>query len=456
MQALNACPEESKISEKGIILLDSCEGKLALTPLKSSLPIADDEHKGYNTYFNRERIRESVAEGIKALIGSYEDDRTAAEAAYLTAWQGPKCDECWEGLCVRNHSATACQTEWNRGKVAAEAQNLARWVGDMQMDFMKPVHFAQLAMDRLCCCDVKVSVRDERWMESKKMTGILEAASTTCVPPLLVELTYYGKGNQGERPIVMVGRGSCLEECCRRGEPPKILCNDMGSAAAILGTFRGVAQMHLPVDLVAYIVLYGYNPRAAKQDAVVRNANSKYTMFATTRNEGSMVMSDAVYYSRKDTPGRLLTIDTQPTDKRDSFNKVFNTFVTHHPDFWREIRVAGLMTGDRLWQLMTHDSFLEELSMLNQIDLTNRSELHKYQGSGYNHAYLTQFVPCCDTIVGHLQINDRTKNTSDGLILPYLREELKTGRPTRTIIQLLYQLACPHEEIAPIPCCDQK
>lgn len=45
----------------------------------------------------------------------------------------------------------------------------------------------------------------------------------------------------------------------------------------------------------------------------------------------------------------------------------------------------------------------------------------------------------------HLDISG-TGMLSTGVGHPYLRKGIMTGRPTRTLIQFLYQIACPHEK----------
>ncbi|XP_050530688.1 cytosol aminopeptidase-like isoform X3 [Daktulosphaira vitifoliae] len=432
--------EQPPPDRTGVYLVDSPEkGTIALSPLETKKPIIDDDFKLINMFHNKERIRESVALGMKKLaesnckkilIGNYDDDKTASEAAYLTAYQPPDCIKtCMTGVCVDNYDKRCCQKEWETGMIAAKAQNLSRHIQDTKIENMKPTNFAETAIRELCCCDVKVEVRDERWMKAKKMTGVLMAAQTTCVEPLFLELSYFAKKNEKGRPLLFVGRGSCLEECCAQGEPPKILSNDYASAAAIVGAFYGAAKMLLPMDMMAYIPIYGYNPMRAGAGSVVNNFNGIKTKLASICNEGCIVMSDALSYSKCSTPSLIMTIDSQPHDARVDFKSLFNVCLTNCDVLWQAIRVS---------------------------DLSNRGELEEFQGVGHAHAFLSKFIPCCDAQYGHIQIARTCSGVSDGRIAPYLLEGLKLGRPTRSLIELLYYMACPHQQVPPNECCDSK
>lgn len=59
-------------------------------------------------------------------------------------------------------------------------------------------------------------------------------------------------------------------------------------------------------------------------------------------------------------------------------------------------------------------------------------------------AFLKEFVPCVDWI--HLDITG-VGMLKKGVGIPYLAEERMTGRPTRTLVQFLYQMACPDEQV---------
>lgn len=54
-----------------------------------------------------------------------------------------------------------------------------------------------------------------------------------------------------------------------------------------------------------------------------------------------------------------------------------------------------------------------------------------------------EFAPCSDFL--HMDITGTGGKYSDDSA-PYLRSGLMTGRPTRTIIQFLYNLVCPQNE----------
>lgn len=107
---------------------------------------------------------------------------------------------------------------------------------------------------------------------------------------------------------------------------------------------------------------------------------------------------------------------------------------------WKEVMKAGCVTGDRCWRMPLWKYFMRNVTRMHSVDVCNK-------GIGMGDpclaaAFIQEFVSCVDWV--HFDINGTGMKAFDEAY-PYLRRGQMTGRPTRTLIQLLYQLACPPE-----------
>lgn len=101
---------------------------------------------------------------------------------------------------------------------------------------------------------------------------------------------------------------------------------------------------------------------------------------------------------------------------------------------------AGALTGDRVWRLPLWKYYTKKVTDYPSFDISNKG--HGKGSACLAAAFLKEFIPCVDWI--HMDITGVGMSTQTGNY-PYLEAGRMTGRPTRTLIQFLYQMACPEE-----------
>lgn len=107
---------------------------------------------------------------------------------------------------------------------------------------------------------------------------------------------------------------------------------------------------------------------------------------------------------------------------------------------WSQVRKAGVITGDRVWRMPLWKFFTKKVTSYKSHDVNNKG--HGHGDPCKAAAFLNEFIKCVDWI--HFDITGVGMRCEDK-IYPYLTKSRMTGRPTRTMIQLLYQLSCPKE-----------
>uniref|UniRef100_A0A023F9A5 Cytosol aminopeptidase n=2 Tax=Triatoma infestans TaxID=30076 RepID=A0A023F9A5_TRIIF len=401
----------------------------------------------------RENIRIASGAGAKALneigigvilVDAFSNAAAAAEGSTLAIWR-------YQDLKKQENRCTESTVDlyedpdtegWTRGRVRAESQNVARKLEETPANHMTPMKFAQAAIDILCPCGVQVDIRDKEWMVDKSLTAFLAMARGSCDPPLFLELSYCG-GQEEDKPVLLVGKGVtfdsagiCLKVCKGMDEWKA----DMAGAAVIVGAMRAIAILGLPINVNALIPLMENMPggMALKPGDVIVSLNGKTIKVENPDNEGRVILADALAYGHKLKPCLTINLATLTVGIRSALGSSATGAFSTSEVVWEELKKAGANTGDRVWRMPAWKMFSDRVTNFLCCDVDN-------VGSGrggtpcLGNAFLLEFAPPVDFL--HMDMTG-TGMRSGGNPL-YLRKGLMTGRPTRTLIQFLAQMACP-------------
>ncbi|KAF2893566.1 hypothetical protein ILUMI_12595 [Ignelater luminosus] len=371
----------------------------------------------------------------------------AAEGAALALWryQENKMREKWKPIPSLELFDDPDTESWQRGLFKAESQNLARRLSDTPANQMTPLHFAQETVNELCPCGIKVEVHDKDWIEVKRMHAFLAVARGSCEPPVCLEISYCG-GPADQKPILFVGKGItfdsgglCLKEC----HGMKKYRADMTGAAAVISTIRAASALSLPMNINAVIPLCENMPSgmAMKCGDVVMGLNGKSILIQDTDNEGRLLMADALVYGQQiHKPRLIIDVASLTPGIRRALGGAASGVFCNSQTMWSQVRKAGVITGDRVWRMPLWKYYTKKVAHYKSHDVNNRGI-----GKGdpcLAAAFLNEFISCVDWI--HFDTTGVGMKQEDKSFT-YLTKGRMTGRPTRTLIQLLYQLSCPSE-----------
>ena len=89
---------------------------------------------------------------------------------------------------------------------------------------------------------------------------------------------------------------------------------DMGGAASVLGLFRALAELELPLDVVGLIPACENLPsgKANKPGDVVTSMSGQTIEILNTDAEGRLVLCDALTYAERFKPSTVIDIATSP------------------------------------------------------------------------------------------------------------------------------------------------
>lgn len=332
---------------------------------------------------------------------------------------------------------------WTRGIFKAESQNLARRLSDAPANCMTPTMFAQATVDALCPCGVTVEVRTMDWIEMQRMHAFLMIAKGSCEPPVLLEITYCGTAPE-DKPILFVGKGITfnsgginLRPCPGMDE----YRGSMSGAAAIIGMMRCIAALSLPINVTCVIPLCENMPSgmSTKPGDVVTLLNAKSMAIRDIDKAGVVVLSDPLIYGQSTYKPRLVVdVATLGEGVKKAYGGGASGLFSNSHYIWKQFQRAGSLTGDRLWRMPLWQYYKKQVTDETGYDLSNDGR--GLASSCLAAAILHELVPCSDWV--HIDTRGTGLLTTYGII-PYLTEKYMTGRPTRTLVQFVYQMACP-------------
>ncbi|XP_018328376.1 cytosol aminopeptidase-like [Agrilus planipennis] len=335
---------------------------------------------------------------------------------------------------------------FQRGLFKAECQNLARRLSDTPGNQMTPLHFAQETVNELCPCGIKVEVHDKDWIESKKMNAFLTVARGSCEPPIFLELHYCGEPAD-VKPIMLAAKGITFDSGGLSLKRTRIMSDnrgDMAGAAIIVAVMKAVAALSIPLNITGLIPLCENMPSgmAMKPGDVVCGLNGKTIMIEDADHEGRMLLADTFVYGQGTfKPRMVIDFATLMPGTEGAIGSSASSVFTNSENLWAQVRKASVITGDRVWRFPIWEYFGKKLRKFPSHDVDNRGEGAVNACNAT--AFLREFLQCVDWM--HVDI------TNSGMVMKnknisYLTKRRMTGRPTRTIIQLLYQLANPSEQ----------
>ncbi|XP_064543187.1 cytosol aminopeptidase-like [Drosophila montana] len=331
---------------------------------------------------------------------------------------------------------------WVRGLFKAESQNLARRLSDTPANQMTPSIFAQATVDALCPCGVSVEVRSMDWIEDMSLNSFLMIAKGSCEPPLLLECSYCGTSPE-DKAVLMLGQGLTFHSgglCLKRKDGMDQYRGSMAGAAVCVGVLRAAAALSLPMNISAVMPLCEHMPSgmAVKCGDVVTLLNGVTLGIKNVDKAPVVMLADPLLYAQANfKPKMIVSIGTIGQGVNQGLGGSSTGLWSNSSYVAKEFRKAGSITGDRVWRMPLFRYFKQIVTKNSTYDMSNSGR--GPASSSLAAAVLHTLVPCLDW--AHLDIRGTGMLTTVNT-LPYLLKNSMTGRPTRTVIQFMYQLAC--------------
>jgi leucyl aminopeptidase len=221
---------------------------------------------------------------------------------------------------------------------------------------------------------VRVQVLDEAAIRKQKMGCFLAVTQGSVQPPRFIVLDYRG-GKSAESPVALVGKGITFDSGgISLKDPPAMdeMKFDMTGAAAVLAAITFAAELRLPIRIVGLVAACENMPggRAIKPGDIVTSASGQTVEILNTDAEGRLVLSDALHYARRFSPGVVVDVATLTGACVVALGAHHSGLLSNDESLARELLAAGVRADDRAWQLPLTEEYGDQLKS-NFADLAN-------------------------------------------------------------------------------------
>ncbi|SSW63258.1 leucyl aminopeptidase [Achromobacter agilis] len=283
---------------------------------------------------------------------------------------------------VERADAAQAQKGLREGGAIANGMELTRTLGNLPGNLCTPTYLGETAK-RLAreFKSLKVEVLDRKQVEALGMGSFLSVARGSEEALRFIVLRHAGnkaakKGAKAARgPVVLVGKGITFDAGGISLKPAATMDEmkyDMCGAASVLGSFRALAELELPLDVVGLIPACENLPsgKANKPGDVVTSMAGLTIEILNTDAEGRLVLCDALTYAERFKPSAVIDIATLTGACVVALGNVNSGLFSKDDALADALAAAGRASLDTAWRMPMDDAYQEQLKS-NFADLAN-------------------------------------------------------------------------------------
>ena len=379
-----------------------------------------------------EASAEAIAEG--ALLGLYG----------FTKYKKPEYEDIEEILlAVREKGKVPIlETAIGKGKLVAEAINLARDMVNEPANCMTPGQMAEAAKEIAGKYNLEFKVFDREDMETMGMGALLGVAKGSNQPPKLITLSYKGD-ERSEKAVGFLGKGITFDSggiSIKPSEGMNEMKDDMAGAATVMTAVVAIAQLKPKINVTAVIPATENLPSgtALKPGDVLKAMNGKTIEVINTDAEGRLILADALSYAQKLGLSPLIDLATLTGACRIALGTLYSGVFSNDQDLADKVLKAAKGTGEKMWQMPMPEEYKEQIKS-EIADVKNIG--NRYGGAITAALFLAEFA--ANTPWVHIDIAGTASSTKEsGYIV-----KGATGVGIRTLVELALREAKSQEAI---------
>ncbi len=324
----------------------------------------------------------------------------------------------------------------HKGKVLAEATNLARDMVNEPANYMTPTHMAEAAKKLAETYGLEISILEREQMQEMAMGAILGVAQGSRQPPKFIVLRYKGDDSD-TTDLALLGKAITFDSggiSIKPSEKMEEMKGDMSGGAAVMAAMSAISQLKPKINVMAIIPATENLPdgSALKPGDILTAMGGKTIEIISTDAEGRLTLADALGYARQYEAKLIVDVATLTGSMRVALGDVCTGAFSNNQELADKVIAAGTEAGERIWQMPMYEEYKEQ----NKSDIADVKNVGgRYAGSITAAQFLAEFVG--DTPWVHLDIagkewSDKERN--------YLTKGA-TGAPVRTLVNLVLSLA---------------
>jgi leucyl aminopeptidase len=332
----------------------------------------------------------------------------------------------------------ALQAGAAKGTLLSEAVSIARGLVNEPANVVNPIKMAEVASEVASKGGLGITVLKREDMVEHAMGAMLAVAQGSANEPRLIILDYKGDPEHPDNNIALVGKGITFDSggiSLKSAGGMWEMKGDMSGGASVIGAMHAIAELKPKLNVLGVIPAVENMPSGTAQRPgdIIRAMNGKTIEVDNTDAEGRLVLADAIcYVKEKMGTKRIVDIATLTGAIVVALGHVTTGVFGTSQTMVDAVLSASKATGEKMWQMPMFEEYKRQ----------NRSEYADVKNTGGRPAgsiaaafFISEFTEGVEW--AHLDIAgtfmaERTQG-----------HEVKgaTGIPTRTLVELVEQLA---------------
>lgn len=252
-----------------------------------------------------------------------------------------------------------------RGLAIAHGIGLAKDLGNTPSNVCTPEYLAGEAKKVAKTFGFGCEILDQAACEKLGMGSFLSVGKGSDKPPRFIVLKHQG-GAKGDKPVVLVGKAITFDAGGISLKPPAEMDEmnyDMSGGGAVIGTFRAIGELGLPLNVVGLIPACENLPdaHANKPGDIVTSMSGQTIEILNTDAEGRLILCDALTYAERFEPDAVIDLATLTGACVIALGAHPSALYSNHDPLAREIEQAADHAWDRVWRMPLWDDYQEQL-----------------------------------------------------------------------------------------------
>ncbi|MFC1952501.1 leucyl aminopeptidase [Chloroflexota bacterium] len=330
----------------------------------------------------------------------------------------------------------ALEQGYHKGRIMAEAANLARDMVNEPANYMTPTHMAETAKRLADTYKLELNILERKQMEELGMGALLGVAQGSRQPPKFIVLNYKGD-DSSQIDVALVGKGITFDSGGISIKPSRKMDEmkgEMAGGAAVIAVMGAIAQLKPKINVMAVIPatenLLGES--ALKPGDVLTTMSGKTVEIISTDAEGRLILADALGYVNKFGAKSIVDAATLTGACIVALGTVCTGAFSNNQELINRVIAAGAKAGELIWPMPMYEQYKEQ-NKSSVADIKNVGG--RDAGSITAAQFLAEFAG--DTPWVHLDIAGTSMTDKEK---GYLVKGA-TGVPVRTLVNLVLSLA---------------
>ena len=325
-----------------------------------------------------------------------------------------------------------------RAQVFTDAAALTRDLVNEPPNRMSPSDLAEAARSVADDSDaLECQVLDRDAVEALGMGAFLGVAQGSHEPPKLIRLDYQGDPDDPDNNVWLIGKGITFDSgglSLKSSAGMTRMKSDMAGGASVIAAASAIARLGPRINVSALCLATENMPGGGAQRVsdVVTTMSGKTIEVMNTDAEGRVTLADALEYARREGASRIVDVATLTGGITVALGHGHSGAFSNDDELVEAVIAAGNARGEPVWRLPL-DAVSKRQNRSKVADIKNTGGRPAQATTGAH--FIGEFAG--DTPWVHLDIaatamTDSTRGW---------RVEGATGVPTRTLVQLVLDLA---------------